>query len=159
MKKFWESNYGGQGYDAVARRKGAALEPPATVAPVPTSRGAPAPAARAGGRTPLGGYRSGSSMSNEAVQQLQAQVADLSGQLEGLEKERDFYFEKVRSNGGLTRRYSRILCCYQLRDIEILVQEQLDSGTDSDPKDDEVFAKIQKILYSTEVGLDLAVNY
>lgn len=96
MKKFWESNYGGQGYDAVARRKGMALEPPATVAPVPTSRNAPAAAGRAGGRTPLGGYRSASSMSNEAVQQLQAQVADLSGQLEGLEKERDFYFEKVR---------------------------------------------------------------
>ncbi|KAF5340686.1 hypothetical protein D9611_007317 [Ephemerocybe angulata] len=135
MKKFWESNYGGQGYDANARRKGAALEPPATVAPVPTSRSNPG-AGRAGGRTPLGGYRSGSSMSNEAVQQLQAQVADLSGQLEGLEKERDFYFEK-------------------LREIEILVQEQLDSVDSEEGQEEEVFKKIQKILYSTEDGFEV----
>ncbi|TEB27397.1 EB1 domain-containing protein [Coprinellus micaceus] len=133
--KFWESNYGGQGYDAAARRKGVSLEPPATVAPVPTSR------ARAGGRTPLGGYRSGSSMSNEAVQQLQTQVTDLTGQLEGLEKERDFYFEKVR--------HSVIF-----RDIEILVQEQLDA-TDEVDRDHETFKKIQKILYSTEDGFEV----
>ena len=97
IKRFWESNYGGHGYDAVARRKGAALEPPATVAPVPTSRSTPGAAggSRAGGRTPLGGFRSGSAQSNEQVIQLQNQVAELNGQLEGLEKERDFYFEKV----------------------------------------------------------------
>ncbi|KAJ3512441.1 hypothetical protein NMY22_g15332 [Coprinellus aureogranulatus] len=74
-------------------------------------------------------------MSNEAVQQLQAQVADLTGQLEGLEKERDFYFEK-------------------LRDIEILVQEQLDATTEED-RDHETFKKIQKILYSTEEGFEV----
>ncbi|KAJ2929818.1 hypothetical protein H1R20_g7263, partial [Candolleomyces eurysporus] len=133
IKRFWESNYGGQGYDAVARRKGVALEPPATVAPVPTSRSAPN---RAGGRTPLGGFRSGSSMSNEHMQQLQAQVADLSQQLEGLEKERDFYFEK-------------------LREIEILVQERIESPADHGKDEDEVFGKIQKILYSTEEGFEV----
>lgn len=101
MKKFWDSNYGEQGYDAVARRKGVPLEPPATVAPLPGARSGTGlstgggSAARAGGRTPVGGFRSGSAQSNEAVQQLQAQVRELSGHLEGLEKERDFYFEKV----------------------------------------------------------------
>ena len=104
MKKFWESNYGGQGYDAVARRKGAALEAPATVAPVPTSRSTPgAGMSRAGGRTPLGGFRSASAQSNEAMLQLQGQVTELTGQLEGLEKERDFYFEKVRLLGSVCR--------------------------------------------------------
>lgn len=37
-------------------------------------------------------------MSNEAVQHLQTQVKELSTHLEGLEKERDFYFEKVRNH-------------------------------------------------------------
>ena len=100
MKRFWDSNYGGHAYDAVARRKGVPVESSATVAPLST----PASAAlgvgggRAGGRTPVGGFRSGSAQSNEAVSQLQAQVKELSTHLEGLEKERDFYFEKVRRN-------------------------------------------------------------
>ncbi|KAJ2918756.1 hypothetical protein MD484_g1708, partial [Candolleomyces efflorescens] len=138
IKRFWESNYGGHGYDAVARRKGAALEPPATVAPVPTSRSTPGAAggSRAGGRTPLGGFRSGSAQSNEQVIQLQNQVAELNGQLEGLEKERDFYFEK-------------------LREIEILVQEQIESTEESGKEESEVFKKIQKILYSTEEGFEV----
>ena len=50
---------------------------------------------RSGGRTPIGGHRAGSAQPNEAVQQLQTQVRELSSHLEGLEKERDFYFEKV----------------------------------------------------------------
>lgn len=32
---------------------------------------------------------------------MQGQVAELNGQLEGLEKERDFYFEKVCTHGVL----------------------------------------------------------
>ncbi|TFK22931.1 hypothetical protein FA15DRAFT_671027 [Coprinopsis marcescibilis] len=134
IKRFWDANYGGQGYDAVARRKGAALDAPATIAPVPTSRSTAA-VGRAGGRTPLGGFRSGSAQPNEAVQQLQAQVGELTGQLEGLEKERDFYFEK-------------------LREIEILVQEQLDLPKETNPVYD-VFSAIQKILYSTEDGFEV----
>jgi RP/EB family microtubule-associated protein len=98
MKRFWDANYGGQGYDAVGRRKGVAADPPATIAPLAAgSRTTPVGGgARAGGRTPVGGFRSGSAQPNEAVQQLQAQVKELSTHLEGLEKERDFYFEKVR---------------------------------------------------------------
>ena len=92
MKRFWDSNYGGRPYDAVGRRKGAPMEPPATVAPISALCAA---GGRAGGRTPVGGFRSGSSQSNEAVSQLQAPVKELSTHLEGHEKERDFYFEKV----------------------------------------------------------------
>jgi RP/EB family microtubule-associated protein len=97
MKRFWDSNYGGHPYDPVARRKGVPMEPPATVAPLPTARSNPSGlgvhAVRAGGRTPIGG-RAGSTQP-EVVQQLQSQVKELSSHLEGLEKERDFYFEKV----------------------------------------------------------------
>lgn len=98
MKRFWDQNYGGQGYDPVARRKGVPMEPPATIAPLATG-GSRANlnvgGTRSGGKTPIGGHRSGSTQPNEAVQALQNQVKELSGHLEGLEKERDFYFEKV----------------------------------------------------------------
>ena len=51
--------------------------------------------ARAGGRTPIGGHRAGSTQPSEAVINLRNQVAELTASLEGLEKERDFYFSKV----------------------------------------------------------------
>jgi len=138
MKRFWDSNYGGQAYDAVGRRKGVPMEPPATVAPLSTPISAAAlsvAGGRAGGRTPVGGFRSGSAQSNEAVSQLQAQVKELSTHLEGLEKERDFYFEK-------------------LRDIEILVQAQMEV-LEGEGKDDHTLREIQKILYSTEEGFEV----
>jgi len=136
MKRFWDSNYGGHAYDAVARRKGVPMEPPATLAPLSTpSSVLNVAGGRAGGRTPVSGFRSGSAQSNEAVSQLQAQVKELSTHLEGLEKERDFYFEK-------------------LRDIEILVQAQMEV-LEADGKDDHTLREIQKILYSTEEGFEV----
>lgn len=99
-KRFWDQSYGGQGYDAVARRRGAPTDTPATIAPLAPSRGAATlgtGGVRTGGRTPVGGHRAGSTQPNEAVQNLQAQVREMSAHLEGLEKERDFYFTKVGS--------------------------------------------------------------
>ena len=96
IKRFWESNYGGHPYDPVARRKGVVAEPPATLAPLATARSAGAVNSRAGGRTPVGGHRAGSAMSNEAVHHMQEQLKEMSSHLDGLEKERDFYFAKVR---------------------------------------------------------------
>lgn len=101
MKRFWDSNFGGQGYDAVERRRHAPTDTPATIAPLAptaTSRGAGlgvASGLRSGGKTPISGHRSGSTQPNEAVQKLQVQLREMSGHLEGLEKERDFYFAKV----------------------------------------------------------------
>ncbi|KAJ8521690.1 hypothetical protein ONZ45_g1641 [Pleurotus djamor] len=139
LRRYWDANYGGQGYDPVARRKGAPGDPPATVAPLgPSSsstRAGLSTGGRAGGRTPVGGPRSGSAQSNEAVLALQGQVKELSGHLEGLEKERDFYFEK-------------------LRDIEIIVQQQLEA-LEADGKEDATLKDIQKILYSTEDGFEV----
>lgn len=107
IKRFWDTNYGGQGYDAVARRRGAPTDTPATIAPLApsSSRGSAgslhAGAGRvAGGRTPVGpraGSRAGSTQPNELVQNLQGQLREMSTHLEGLEKERDFYFAKVRT--------------------------------------------------------------
>jgi len=137
LKRFWDQNYGGQGYDPVARRKGAPTDTPATMAPLSTGNsrtgGLNVGGSRAGGRTPISGHRSGSTQPNEALQLLQTQMKEMSGHLEGLEKERDFYFEK-------------------LREIEILVQEHLESEGASD---DPTLRKIQTILYSTEDGFEV----
>ncbi|CCO31132.1 microtubule-associated protein, RP/EB family [Rhizoctonia solani AG-1 IB] len=59
----------------------------------------------------------------------------MSAHLEGLEKERDFYFAK-------------------LRDIEIIVQQQMET-LEADGKSDETLAAVQKILYSTEEGFEV----
>ncbi|KAJ7434337.1 calponin homology domain-containing protein [Mycena galericulata] len=130
MKRFWDANFAGGEYDAVARRKGAPGGPPATLAPARPTTASTVGAGRAGGRTPVGGARS-ATPSNAQLQALQGQVRELSTHLEGLEKERDFYFEK-------------------LREIEILVQQQTEV-LEAAGKDDETLKEIQKILYSTEV--------
>jgi len=138
-KRFWDTNFGGQGYDAVARRRGAPTDTPATIAPLGPSRGSSTTlhtgAPRAGGRTPVTGHRAGSTQPNELVQNLQAQLREMSTHLEGLEKERDFYFSK-------------------LRDIEIIVQQQLEA-LEAEGKDDPLMRDIQKILYSTEDGFEV----
>ena len=110
IRKFWEANYAGGEYDAVARRRGAPTDTPATIAPLaPTARGGVSggglgvgggTGSRAGGRTPIGGHRAGSTQPSEAVLNLRNQVAELTASLEGLEKERDFYFAKVRIDKG-----------------------------------------------------------
>jgi RP/EB family microtubule-associated protein len=60
--------------------------------------------------------------------------AELRSEMEGLEKERDFYFEK-------------------LRDIEIVLQDLEDKG-ESTP----VSASLFKILYATADGFEPAAN-
>jgi microtubule-associated protein, RP/EB family len=162
MKRFWDTSYGGQGYDAVGRRKGAPAETPATIAPLSSGRTTAGLTAsgttgtRAGGRTPVGGHRAGSTQPNEAVQNLQNQLREMSTHLEGLEKERDFYFSKVIVSRYPVCRRDRTCTVAdknhsKLRDIEILVQSQLDV-LEAEGKEDEVLKEIQKILYSTEVG-------
>ncbi|KAJ7599611.1 microtubule binding protein [Mycena floridula] len=136
IKRFWDSNYGGHEYDAVARRKGAPADAPVTVAPLGSGGGGLKPNAAVRGKTPVGGYRSSSTQPNEAVQLLQGQVKELSSHLEGLEKERDFYFEK-------------------LRDIEILVQSQLETDQQDGVPESGTLKEIQKILYSTEDGFEV----
>ncbi|XP_038118258.1 microtubule-associated protein RP/EB family member 1 isoform X3 [Culex quinquefasciatus] len=90
-------------------------------------------------RRPLGGGGGGgaanasksssqNSVSNQQVDELTTQVMDMRLHLEGLEKERDFYFSK-------------------LRDIEILCQEDEQNETPNN-----LIQRILNILYATEVG-------
>jgi len=77
----------------------------------------------------------------------------MSSHLQGLEKERDFYFAKVcecSSFSDSAMLLSDHCGIWQLRDIEILVQAQLEV-LEAAQTDDETLREIQKILCSTEV--------
>ena len=117
------------------------METPATIAPIggggASLRSSAGPGAShvggpARGRTPVGGTRVPSAQAQEQIMALQNEVKEYRTSLEGLEKERDFYFAK-------------------LRDIEILVQNQLENLEKAGAGEDETLKEIQKILYSTEV--------
>jgi len=131
-RRYWDQMYGGQPYDAVARRKGQPTDTPATIAPLGTTgtrltTGASRPAPRAASAS--------SGASAEALMHLQNQVREMQANVEGLEKERDFYFGK-------------------LRDIEILAQTQADVLA-AEGKEDATLKDIQAILYSTEDGFEV----
>ena len=66
-------------------------------------------------------------VSEEVLSNLNRQITELRTTIDGVEKERDFYFNK-------------------LRDVEILVQTQKETEAP------ELVKEIQKILYSTEVS-------
>lgn len=142
IKRFWEANASGEPYDAAGRRKGGGAEPPATIAPVAarsTGLSVKPAATGAGRRTPLGGAgpRSGSASGGAApgaLQKLQAELTQTKTDIEALELERNFYFNK-------------------LRDIEILVQQQLDV-VEAEGKEDPTLKSIQEILYKTEDGFE-----
>lgn len=131
-KRFWDQHYPGGDYDAVARRK-------ASGAPSTASGGSRAGATSAGGArrgaTPtMGGARprvgAGTGASTSALQQ---EIAAQKEAIGGLEKERDFYFAK-------------------LRDIEVLLQSAIEADPDLEKDDDSLVKHIQNILYSTEVA-------
>lgn len=64
---------------------------------------------------------------------LQQENASLKETVSGLERERDFYFNK-------------------LRDIELLIQEATEADPELEKEEDSLLKQIQAILYSTEVS-------
>ncbi|RFN52887.1 rp/eb family microtubule-associated protein [Fusarium flagelliforme] len=130
-KRFWDLNFPDHEYDAVARRKGGAM-PPAAAAPRPA---ATTGAARRGGSTPSGGPRVAKA-AGPATAALQQENATLKETVVGLERERDFYFSK-------------------LRDIELLVQQAVDEDPELEKQEDGLVKQIQTILYSTEEGFEI----
>lgn len=125
-KRYWDQYYPGGDYDAAGRRKGSGA-PPATGG----SRAVSSSAARkpAGGATSVARARTPQSSAQTAA--LQQENAALKETVAGLERERDFYFSK-------------------LRDIELLIQTAIDQDPELE-KDDTILKNIQTILYSTEV--------
>lgn len=131
-KRYWDQHYPGGDYDAVGRRK---------------ASGAPGGAPIAAARAPSAGSRRGVTPTSAAVRgprvasagagaataALQQELATQKEAIGGLEKERDFYFAK-------------------LRDIELLLQNAIEADPELEKEEDTLVKHIQGILYSTEVS-------
>lgn len=129
-KRFWDLNFPDHEYDAVSRRKGAPM--PSGGASRPIASGASS-AARRG--TPSGGPRVAKA-AGPGTAALQQENATLKETVIGLERERDFYFSK-------------------LRDIELLIQQAVDEDAELEKQEDGLVKQIQAILYSTEEGFEI----
>ncbi|KIR39193.1 RP/EB family microtubule-associated protein [Cryptococcus deuterogattii 99/473] len=133
MKKYWDMHSRGEGYDAQARAGG-------HIAGVTTSSSRPTAArtrpAHVGGSAAGSRSVSSAGQANSAqVAAMQARVAEIEAHSEGLLKERDFYFDK-------------------LRNIELIVQERL-AVEGIAPEESDVMTKIQDILYATIEGFEV----
>ncbi len=115
--------------DAAAKEAARTKTKPAGAAIRKEAPGSPGAAARLSSSAAL--------VANKAllaeVQSLKAENETIRGEMVGLEKERDFYFDK-------------------LRDIEILLQDLEEEGGLKEPSTADVSAKIFKILYQTAEG-------
>jgi len=132
-KRHWDQYFPGHDYDALARRKAsgapAAAAPAArtstgTAARKPANTTAPRAAPRVG--SAAGGVSAALRQENEAQKEAIA----------GLEKERDFYFSK-------------------LRDIELLIQTAVEEDPEIEKEEKSLVKDIQAILYSTEEGFEI----
>ncbi|XP_062860464.1 microtubule-associated protein RP/EB family member 3b [Trichomycterus rosablanca] len=133
FKKFFEANYDGKEYDPYAARQGQEITPSSNPGPQRTSptvpKTMPTPQ-RPPNTAPTGVRRNTPTLRNGGgdaeVMELNQQLIDLKLTVDGLEKERDFYFAK-------------------LRDIELICQE-------NESENNQVLAKIIGVLYATEDG-------
>ncbi len=137
VKQYWDQHFPGHEYDPVARR-GAKAVVGGGGAPAPAARAAPPAARRAPAasntaaprtRTPL------ASSGGAASAALREENTQLKETVSGLERERDFYFSK-------------------LRDIELLIQQAMEADPELE-KDEGLLKQIQNILYSTEEGFEI----
>lgn len=137
MKRYFDLNYNGEPYDALGRRKGNELyyigagnkpqQKKNTGATAGARNGVPkkAPAGyKPPGGIKKGGFGNGAGGGDtKKVQELSGEIAELKLTSDTLEKERDFYFGK-------------------LRDIEILLQHN--------DQENPATEMVMKILYATE---------
>ncbi|KAI9770122.1 MAG: hypothetical protein M1840_003572 [Geoglossum simile] len=131
-KRYWDQYYPGGDYDAMARRKASGAPPtaaPSTARVSGTAKRGTTPTTTTGARTrtPLGGA---------STSALQQENSSLKESVTGLERERDFYFSK-------------------LRDIELLLQQAVESNPEIEGEEDGLVKHIQAILYSTEEGFEI----
>lgn len=135
-KKFWDQYFPGGDYDAVGRRKGGTLPPGG-----PGARAGAGSGAARRGTTPTTGPRlgvkaGGAAGGGAASAALLQENATLKETVVGLERERDFYFSK-------------------LRDIELLIQQAVEDDPEIEKQEDGLIKQIQAILYSTEEGFEI----
>jgi len=132
-KRYWDQYFPGGEYDAVARRRGSGAPPSAAAPSQRTSAGT----ARRGTTPTIGGPRvAKAGLGGASSAALQQENNTLKETVQGLERERDFYFSK-------------------LRDIELLVQQACDEDPEIEKQEDGLIKHIQTILYSTEDGFEI----
>nr|XP_034835677.1 microtubule-associated protein RP/EB family member 1 isoform X4 [Maniola hyperantus] len=144
FKKFFDANYDGREYDAFEARGGIAIGSGACDSGVPLCAAAPPPRVRRAAPLHQSGIvKANSTMrsppvnlsrlnqsgkgDSKLVDELNHQINELKATVDGLEKERDFYFGK-------------------LRDIEVICQEM------EEQQNAPIVPKILDILYATEDG-------
>merc|ERR1719206_140483 len=128
FKKFFDANYSGGDYDAFEARGGAQMGNGGARAPVGSrSMGGVSRPTRpkTSARTPQKPISNGAAAQ---IDDLTLQVEEMRLTVEGLERERDFYFGK-------------------LRDIEVIVGQFAESDGDKD-----MAQRLLDILYATEDG-------
>ncbi|XP_067128357.1 microtubule-associated protein RP/EB family member 1-like isoform X2 [Centruroides vittatus] len=138
FKKFFDANYNGQEYDAFEARGGIQVGTGANpskagsggkLSSITRPVGRTAPRSQNKPSAPrITSNRLASSGDSQRIEELNSQMAELKLTVEGLERERDFYYGK-------------------LRDIEVLCQEQ-------EHTEDKMalIERILEILYATEEG-------
>ncbi|KAM6992443.1 microtubule-associated protein RP/EB family member 3-like isoform 2-T2 [Tautogolabrus adspersus] len=134
FKKFFDANYDGKEYDPIMIRQGQEgtppPPPPTNQGPMRTSPTAPKTVPPPQRQINMAATRKSAPMSRNGgdaeLIELNQQLLDLKLTVEGLEKERDFYFGK-------------------LRDIELICQEHNNENHPS-------LMKIMDTLYATEEG-------
>jgi microtubule-associated protein, RP/EB family len=136
-KRHWDQHFPGHDYDAVGRRKGSGA--PAPTSTPRTSTGTAARRPQTGAAAPRAAPRVGAAASGGGTGSaiaLRAENDTLKEAIAGLEKERDFYFSK-------------------LRDIELLLQTAVDQDPELEKDENGLVKNIQAILYSTEEGFEI----
>ncbi|KAI8922534.1 microtubule binding protein [Powellomyces hirtus] len=152
MKKFWDNYFPGGTYDAVGRRGGKAADTPvrgstqklttggavkkstSSIAPARATRAAPRSSDMARNAEPANNNQAQLEAEyQKALQDMQQQVMEAKLTVEQVEKEREFYFLK-------------------LREIEIYVQQQIETGTHPE---EGVLSHIANIMYKTEEGFEI----
>ena len=138
MKSYWDQYFPGGEYDAISRRKGSGAPPATATSRTPaTSTARRAPSSTGPGATPRAGSRQGGSVGHASAAMIQENNA-LKETVQGLERERDFYFAK-------------------LRDIELMVQQAFDADPELEKEEGSLLKQIQTILYSTEACCSLVI--
>ncbi|KAF2160460.1 hypothetical protein M409DRAFT_70426 [Zasmidium cellare ATCC 36951] len=136
-KRYWDQNYPGGDYDAVSRRKGVGVGAAPSLPPskAPANSAARRPAGSLGASTagPRSNSRQAGGAASSALQQKNAELVET---VQGLERERDFYFSK-------------------LRDIELLIQQAMEADPTLEEDEGGLLKQIQTILYSTEEGFEI----
>ena len=137
-KRYWDQYFPGHDYDALARRKASGGPTATSSAPAPLSRTSVGSGARKPANTtaPRVGPRAGSAAGGVSTAALRQENEAQREAIAGLEKERDFYFSK-------------------LRDIELLIQTAIEENPELEKEDNSLVKEIQAILYSTEEGFEI----